>query len=209
MENENANKARELYKSGLTLSDIAEQLNISPATVRSWKKRHKWDTAQDDEETATQRKSATRKRNATQTDDAPKGKGGRPPALRDDGTPKYDIENMVQAIRLYTNQCLDAQTGFPILKECCLLNDWDYDYVMELQRQHKKLSQSIKRLLSQKEICLERLAAVGVIDKTIAVFSLKQLGWRDRVEVAEAKPKDDVADVLEKHFAKRKPDSNS
>lgn len=36
-------KAEELYRSGLTLVEIASQLNVSPGTVRSWKNRYKWD----------------------------------------------------------------------------------------------------------------------------------------------------------------------
>jgi uncharacterized protein YjcR len=35
--------ARELYKQGLKLVEIASQLNIPEGTVRSWKNRYKWD----------------------------------------------------------------------------------------------------------------------------------------------------------------------
>ena len=208
MHNNKAKKAYELFRDGISLSDIAARLNVSAATVRSWKKRHKWTDAYG-EKTA---KDATRKRNAAESCNATREKGegktGRPPAVNEDGTRKYDIAAMIQIIRTYTNQCLNTAKGFPILKECCLLNDWDYDYVMQLQRQHPDLSQSIKRLLAQKEIRLEKLGSVGAIDKTVAIFSLKQLGWRDRVEVAEAEPKGDIADELDKHYAKRKSDTN-
>jgi phage terminase small subunit len=35
-------KAQELFQSGISLADIARQLNVSPATVRSWKSRGKF-----------------------------------------------------------------------------------------------------------------------------------------------------------------------
>ncbi len=131
---------------------------------------------------------------------------GRPPAVRENGEQKYNVQAMAQAIRKYTNECLESTAGFPILKECCLLNDWEYDYVMQLARAHPELSQSIKRLLAQKEICLEKLSACGMIDKTVAIFSLKQLGWRDKVDLDIKESKGDIANELDKHFAQRTPD---
>ncbi len=74
------------------------------------------------------------------------------------------------------------QGPIPVLKECCLLNEWNYDYVMELQRNNEILSQSIKKLLDWKEVKLEQGALTGKIDKTMAIFSLKQPahGWSDK-----------------------------
>lgn len=38
-----SDKAYEMYKQGMKLVDIAAQLGCSPATVRTWKNRNKWD----------------------------------------------------------------------------------------------------------------------------------------------------------------------
>ena len=38
-----SDKAYEMYKQGMKLVDIATQLGCSPATVRTWKNRNKWD----------------------------------------------------------------------------------------------------------------------------------------------------------------------
>ena len=54
-----ADKAYELYKSGMKLVDIADQLNCSAATIRTWKNRYRWD----DNESETFQKRV--KRNAT------------------------------------------------------------------------------------------------------------------------------------------------
>lgn len=40
--NEKVNEAYELYKKGLKLVEIANELNISAGTIRSWKNRYKW-----------------------------------------------------------------------------------------------------------------------------------------------------------------------
>lgn len=41
--NENVDKAYKLFKEGVKLVEIANQLNVAEGTVRSWKNRYKWD----------------------------------------------------------------------------------------------------------------------------------------------------------------------
>lgn len=57
-----SDKAYELYKQGMKLVDIAEQLGCSPATVRTWKNRHKWD---EDESETFQKKNETKRNVST------------------------------------------------------------------------------------------------------------------------------------------------
>lgn len=83
---------------------------------------------------------------------------------------------MVKQIKKYTDE-----TDLPILKECCYENDWNYDYVMQIQRDNPVLSQSIRRLLTKKEIILEKALYAGT-NNTGCVFGLKQLGWKDNPE---------------------------
>ena len=66
-----ADKAFAMYKQGLKLIEIANQLGIAEGTVRSWKNRYKWD----DDGNATLRKKEKKECNvakkiATQTNDA-------------------------------------------------------------------------------------------------------------------------------------------
>jgi len=39
-------------------------------------------------------------------------------------------------------------------------------------------------LFDKKEAQLEKLGAFNVINSTMAIFSLKQLGWRDKQEIS-------------------------
>ena len=48
---------------------------------------------------------------------------------------------------------------------------------------HPELSNAIKNMMSKKESQLEKLSLLGAVNSTMAVFSLKQLGWRDKQEV--------------------------
>lgn len=83
------------------------------------------------------------------------------------------MKYMIQKVREYTEK-----TDFPILKEVCLLNDWDYDYFIQLQRENEILRVETKKLLAKKEIQLEKALMTGV-NNTAFIFQLKQLGWKD------------------------------
>lgn len=89
---------------------------------------------------------------------------------------KYKIPQMIKAIREYTDT-----SNFPILKECCIQNDWDYDYFIKLQRENEDLCREARRLLAIKEIKLEKALMTGQ-NNTGFIFSLKQLGWKDNPE---------------------------
>lgn len=86
---------------------------------------------------------------------------------------KYD--NLIQDINEYADT-----TDFPILKELCYLKNYNYDTVMKYQKQNEDIKAAVKRLLYKKEAYLEREGLKGTINPTMAVFSLKQLGWRDK-----------------------------
>lgn len=106
-------------------------------------------------------------------------------------TGKYD--NLVKDIKEYTDS-----NEYPILKELCYIKHYNYDYVMQMQRDNEELSQSIKELLYKKESYLEREGIHGRLAQTMAVFTLKQLGWKDNIEVTNEKEINKVSELLEK-----------
>jgi hypothetical protein len=67
------------------------------------------------------------------------------------------------------------KTDIPILAEFCYLNNIRRTFLYE----NKLMSNAIKKLIEKKESQLERKALNKEIDKTMAIFSLKQLGWKD------------------------------
>lgn len=71
------------------------------------------------------------------------------------------------------------ETDIPIVAEFAYKNNIPRQYLYELE----EISDTIKRLIDKKEAQLERLALKGEIDKTMAVFSLKQLGWKDQQDI--------------------------
>lgn len=79
----------------------------------------------------------------------------------------------------------------PILKEWCYQNKISSTYIYELE----EFSEPIKRLLEKKESQLERKGLKGEIDRTMAVFSLKQLGWTDKQEI-ETKGNSEVEVII-------------
>ncbi len=123
--------------------------------------------------------------------------------------PIYEIPYMLKQIEKYLQDCnVDGsqftKTGqrkplrIPILKECCLKNGWNYDYVMQLQRDNDELNKAFDELLGWKEILLEQGMLYGTIKHGAAIFSLKQLGWRDNSQITFSKGEDIEDDELTK-----------
>jgi hypothetical protein len=84
------------------------------------------------------------------------------------------LEKIRQKIEAYTDE-----TEVPILKEFAYKNH----ILTTTLYEHPELSFSIKRLIEKKEAELERGMLTGRYNATGCVFSLKQLGWRDRQEI--------------------------
>jgi len=67
------------------------------------------------------------------------------------------------------------KTRIPIVTEFAYQNDVRREFLYTCE----ELKHTIKKLIEKKESQLERLALDKEIDKSMAIFSLKQLGWKD------------------------------
>lgn len=70
------------------------------------------------------------------------------------------------------------ENEIPILAEFCYKNDIPKSHIYELEG----FTNLIKKCLAKKEAALEKKALGNEVNVTMAVFSLKQLGWSDRQE---------------------------
>ena len=108
-------KAQELYKSGMKLVDIADQLNCSAATIRTWKNRYRWD---DNESETFQKKSET-KRNVSK-------KKARSETALDDGTRETlqnaDLTPEHQMFCIYYSKTFNAAQSYQKAYGCSYEN---------------------------------------------------------------------------------------
>lgn len=91
---------------------------------------------------------------------------------------KHDRDEITALLNEYTDT-----TEIPIVAEFCYLNGLIRQYLYEMSKDHEDLSDAIKRCTEKKEVQLEKKALVGDVNHTMAIFSLKQLGWKDKQEV--------------------------
>lgn len=61
-------EARQLYKQGKKLVEIANQLNLPEGTVRRWKCTHKWDSERSDKKSERSEKKKTKKKKAAESE---------------------------------------------------------------------------------------------------------------------------------------------
>lgn len=95
---------------------------------------------------------------------------------------KVNIKNLINGVDEYI-----ASTPLPIVAEYALQNGITRQYLYELADKEKsegrnELSDAIKRIADTKAIALEKGALIGKFSASMAIFSLKQLGWKDRPE---------------------------
>jgi hypothetical protein len=85
---------------------------------------------------------------------------------------KYDREALLEAFEAYI-----AATEIPIVAEF----SWRQDVTRESLYQWPEFRHALAMCLTKKEAQLERKALYNEINVSMAIFSLKQLGWSDRV----------------------------
>ena len=96
----------------------------------------------------------------------------------DVGRPRTFTDEQVAEIREKLVQYI-ATTEIPIVAEFAYQNDMNrqilYDY--------PEFSTLTKKLIAKKEAQLERKGLMNEVNSTMAIFSLKQLGWTDKQEM--------------------------
>lgn len=96
------------------------------------------------------------------------------------GRPIEYTDERIKEISVKMDEYTD-DSDIPILSEFSYINKIRYATLYE----HEGLAESRERLFRKKEAQLERLALFNVANATMAIFSLKQLGWKDRHDEKE------------------------
>ena len=94
--------------------------------------------------------------------------GGRPKKYS-----KEKIKNIIELLDEYIKN-----TDIPILAEFAYTNELSRESIYD----YEEFSTLRKRCIAKKEAQLERMALKGDVNTTMAIFSLKQIGWSDKQE---------------------------
>lgn len=76
-------------------------------------------------------------------------------------------------------QAYIAENEIPIVSEFCTLYGIGRSTLYEIE----EVQEEIDRCVTKKEANIERGALKGELNPAMSIFSLKQLGWKDRKEV--------------------------
>ena len=82
-------------------------------------------------------------------------------------------EQLFDRFKKYIND-----TTLPIIAEFAYMNEIDRNYLYD----NAIFSTLLKRCIAKKEANLEKGALTGKLNPSMAIFSLKQIGWKDRQE---------------------------
>lgn len=67
-------------------------------------------------------------------------------------------------------------TTLPIIAEFAYMNDIERQYLYD----NEMFSTLLKKCIAKKEANLEKGALTGKLNPSMAIFSLKQIGWKDK-----------------------------
>lgn len=138
-----ADKAFEMYKQGLKLIEIANQLGIAEGTVRSWKNRYKWD----DGGNATLRKKEKKERNVAKESKQAKRAKKEPVAHEVETViQNTDLTDKQQLFCIYYIRCFNATKAYQKAYGCdyrtaqsngyqLLTNTYIRDEIMRLKQE--------------------------------------------------------------------------
>jgi FMN phosphatase YigB (HAD superfamily) len=93
------------------------------------------------------------------------------------GRPVKWTATIIEELKIKLEEYTDG-TDIPILADFCTKNKVLKQRLYEIP----ELSDSIKMLIQKKEANLELGCLTNAINPTMAIFSLKQLGWSDKIE---------------------------
>ena len=82
-------------------------------------------------------------------------------------------EKLLKKFEKYIND-----TTLPIIAEFAYMNEIERQYLYDNQM----FSTLLKKCIAKKEANLEKGALTGKLNPSMAIFSLKQIGWKDRQE---------------------------
>lgn len=102
---------------------------------------------------------------------------------------KVTDKQLIKGAKEYLDWCKEKDT-FPIIKEFALRMGISYNRLVERCQESEELSNAIKAIGDTKQIVLERGAMTGKYHPSMAIFSLKQMGWRDKPDADEIGNKD-------------------
>lgn len=138
-----ADKAFEMYKQGLKLIEIANQLGIAEGTVRSWKNRYKWD----DDGNATLRKKEKKECNVAKESKRAKRAKEEPVAHEVEAViQNTDLTDKQQLFCIYYIRCFNATKAYQKAYGCdyrtaqsngyqLLTNTYIRDEIMRLKQE--------------------------------------------------------------------------
>lgn len=94
------------------------------------------------------------------------------------GRPRKYNKNEIEEIKIKLSDYID-NSDLPIIAEFAYTND----IVRQSLYDYEEFSTLLKKLIDKKEAQLEKLAAFNVINATMAIFSLKQIGWENEKKI--------------------------
>ena len=105
--------------------------------------------------------------------------------------PKVNIDDLINDADEYIENA-----DPPIVAEYAHMHNITRHYLYMLADKNEELLNTIKKISEAKEVKLEKNGLIGKYNSTMAIFSLKQLGWKDAAPVTDEKALNKLDSIL-------------
>jgi len=113
------------------------------------------------------------------------------------GRPRnYTDKQVEKFLKLFEEYIKD--TDIPIISEFAYLNDLPREIIYD----YEEFTTLRKKAINKKEAQLEKLGLLNVVNSSMAIFSLKQLGWSDKQDIEHSGNVKIDSDAIEKYLKK-------
>ena len=99
--------------------------------------------------------------------------------------PKEWTPARINKVRLALEEYTET-TEIPIIADFAYKNHINRQTLYDLAEMDSKFSDAMKRIIAKKESALEIKALSGDVVPSMAIFSLKQLGWSDKQDITHS-----------------------
>jgi len=113
------------------------------------------------------------------------------------GRPRnYTDKQVEKFLKLFEEYIKD--TDIPIISEFAYLNDLPREIIYD----YEEFTTLRKKAINKKEAQLEKLGLLNIVNSSMAIFSLKQLGWSDKQDIEHSGNVKIDSDAIEKYLKK-------
>jgi len=108
---------------------------------------------------------------------------------------RVKTEDLIKDVPVYLKEC-ELNGTIPQVIRFARRHGYTKQGLYQRMESEPALVDSIRQIIEEKELILEENGLIGKYNSSMAIFSLKQLGWKDKNEVELSTEDDNTTGII-------------